>query len=122
WQIVHDKCVPDMQENYEPKPCSFVNLDSGVDRGYAVLKDIVGDTQYLLIPTIKISGIESPELLVPGWPNYFAFAWQMRAYTERALGHSLDRDAVALAVNSIYGRSQNQLHIHIDCINPEVRA
>jgi CDP-diacylglycerol pyrophosphatase len=27
-----------------------------------------------------------------------------------------------LAVNSVYGRSQDQLHIHIDCIKPAVRA
>jgi CDP-diacylglycerol pyrophosphatase len=121
WQIVHDKCVPNMQENYEPKPCSFVSLDSGVTRGYAVLKDIAGDTQFLLVPTAKLSGIESPDLLVPGWPNYFAYAWQMRAYTERAVGHALDRDSIALAINSVYGRSQNQLHIHIDCVNPQVR-
>jgi CDP-diacylglycerol pyrophosphatase len=27
-----------------------------------------------------------------------------------------------LAINSAYGRSQNQLHIHIDCIKPAVKA
>jgi CDP-diacylglycerol pyrophosphatase len=29
---------------------------------------------------------------------------------------------LSLAVNSIYGRSQNQLHIHVDCIRADVRA
>src|SRR5208282_4489243 len=33
----------------------------------------------------------------------------------------LPRDDVSLAINSISGRSQNQLHIHIDCISAEVR-
>jgi CDP-diacylglycerol pyrophosphatase len=28
---------------------------------------------------------------------------------------------MSLAVNSVYGRSQNQLHIHVDCVRPDVR-
>ncbi|XLM23386.1 CDP-diacylglycerol diphosphatase, partial [Chromobacterium piscinae] len=30
-------------------------------------------------------------------------------------GEPLPRQAVSLAINSQYGRSQNQLHIHISC-------
>jgi CDP-diacylglycerol pyrophosphatase len=33
----------------------------------------------------------------------------------------LPRNAIGLAVNSIKGRSQNQLHIHIDCVQPDLR-
>lgn len=40
--------------------------------------------------------------------------------TERT-GKPVPRDDVALAINSQYGRQQNQLHIHTDCIRPEVR-
>ncbi|MGA8864930.1 MAG: CDP-diacylglycerol diphosphatase [Gallionella sp.] len=30
------------------------------------------------------------------------------------------RNQVALAINSAYGRTQNQLHIHVDCVRPDV--
>ncbi|MET0331942.1 MAG: CDP-diacylglycerol diphosphatase, partial [Dyella sp.] len=43
--------------------------------GYAILKDHHGPAQYLLIPTARITGIESPLLLRAGAPNYFAAAW-----------------------------------------------
>jgi CDP-diacylglycerol pyrophosphatase len=87
-----------------------------------VLKDLVGATQYLLIPTARVSGIESASLLAPEAPNYFADAWRERSYTERAAQHPLPRQAISLAINSAFGRSQNQLHIHIDCIRTDVRA
>jgi CDP-diacylglycerol pyrophosphatase len=60
WTIVHDQCVPDQEANSDPGPCALVELTSGQRRGYAVLKDLVGATQFLLIPTDQISGIESP--------------------------------------------------------------
>jgi CDP-diacylglycerol pyrophosphatase len=61
-------------------------------------------------------------LLAPDAPNYFADAWRERSYTERAAEHPLPRQTISLAINSAFGRSQNQLHIHIDCIRTEVRA
>ena len=68
-----------------------------------------------------MTGIESPYLLTPGAPNYFAYAWGERGYVERAAGRALPRSAISLAINSVTARSQNQLHIHIDCIRPDVR-
>lgn len=122
WNIVHGQCVPDQQQRGDPAPCAFVDLRDGDARGYVVLKDIVGATQYLLIPTARVPGIESPLLLAPGAPNYFGDAWRERGYTERAAGHPLPREAISLAVNSAFGRSQNQLHIHIECIGSDVLA
>jgi CDP-diacylglycerol pyrophosphatase len=69
-----------------------------------------------------VSGIESALLLAPEAPNYFADAWRERSYTERAAQHPLPRQTISLAINSAFGRSQNQLHIHIDCIRADVRA
>jgi CDP-diacylglycerol pyrophosphatase len=117
WEIVHGQCVPDEQQHGDPKPCAEVDLRSGV----AVLKDIRGATQFLLIPTEQISGIKSPLVLAPRATNYFAEAWQARDRVEKALGHSLLRDALSLAINSQSARSQNQLHIHIDCVRADVR-
>jgi CDP-diacylglycerol pyrophosphatase len=118
WHIVHDRCVPDQQANNAPAPCEKVDMADGD----AVLKDIEGDTQFLLIPTSKVTGMEDPAILAPGAPNYFAAAWQARDLVSRQAHQTLPREDIALAVNSAYARTQNQLHIHIDCLRPEVIA
>lgn len=90
--------------------------------GYAVLKDIVGNTQFLLIPTIRVSGIESPQVLEPDAPNYWQAAWQARHYVDERAHRQLPRSAIGLAINSVDGRTQNQLHIHVDCMRLDVIA
>lgn len=126
WTIVHDTCVPDQQLHDDPSPCALVDLSGGKDAGQqtgsAVLKDIVGANQFLLIPTARISGIDSPEILAPGTANYFAAAWRAKTFTDQRAGWTLPRDWVSLAINSVLARSQNQLHIHIDCVRADVRA
>ena len=117
WQIVHGQCVPDERQHRDPKPCAAVHLGGG----YAVLKDINGATQFLLIPTTQVGGIEDPALLAPFARNYFADAWRARGFVEKALGHALPRDTLSLAINSESGRTQDQFHIHIDCIRADVR-
>jgi CDP-diacylglycerol pyrophosphatase len=121
WKIVSEKCLPDQYEHSQPAPCALVDLTGGQEHGYVVLKDIVGDTQYLVMPTAKITGIEDPAVLAPGAANYFADAWDERHFTIEAAKAALPREAISLAINSVSGRTQNQLHIHIDCIKPEVR-
>ncbi len=117
WHIVHDLCVTDVKVSGNPAPCSKVDLA----HGYAVLKDIRGDTQLLLIPTDRVTGIESPKLLAPNSPNYWQAAWDAVPILEKRVGHPVPRDDIGLAINSIYGRTQNQLHIHIDCVRPSVQ-
>ncbi|MSP03570.1 MAG: CDP-diacylglycerol diphosphatase [Acetobacteraceae bacterium] len=117
WKITGEKCVPHMREAKDPSPCSVVDLDAG----YVVLKDIVGATQFLLIPTARIGGIESPEILAENAPNYWDRAWRARLLTEARAGKKLPREALSLAINSAYGRTQDQLHIHIDCVRRDVR-
>ena len=122
WQIVHDRCVPDQQFNNDPAPCAAVILTPTEADGHALLKDIRGATQYLLIPTARITGIESPALLAPGAAHYFAAAWAARPLIEAILHRPLPREALALAINSPQARSQEQLHIHIDCLRPDIAA
>jgi CDP-diacylglycerol pyrophosphatase len=117
WNIVNGKCVPHQQTEHNPAPCVLADLTAG----YIILKDMVGATQFLAIPTARTSGIEAPSLLAPGAPNYWDDAWRARHLTEEKAGHALPREALSLAVNSTYGRSQDQLHIHIDCIRADVR-
>lgn len=118
WHIVHGRCVPDEMQKHDPSPCASVDLAGG----YAVLKDLVGPYQFLLIPTARVSGIDDPAILAPNAPNYWQAAWQARRILEQRVGHQVARDDLALAINSAAGRSQNQLHIHIDCIRPDVQA
>jgi len=116
WQIVSEKCVPGMRQYGDPTPCQNVNLR----QGYVVFKDIKGPLHYLLLPTAKITGMESPALLDPATPNLFFAAWQWRTLLI-AQDKPINDRAFALAINAQYGRSQNQLHIHISCLRPEVR-
>ncbi len=117
WQIVHDQCVPEQRQDGYSRHCAEVNLAAG----YAVLKDRNGATQFLLIPTQRITGIEGPALLRHDAPNYFAAAWQERDRVAWAALRPLPRESLSLAINSEFGRSQNQLHIHIDCVRADVR-
>jgi CDP-diacylglycerol pyrophosphatase len=117
WKIVHDRCVPDQIDHGDPAPCASVDL---VD-GWAVLKDRNGDFQFLLIPTARVTGIEDPSIRGARAPNYWEAAWAARRFVEQKLSKTLTGDDIALAINSRWARSQNQLHIHVDCIRPEVR-
>lgn len=118
WRIVSEQCVPEAESGAARNPCAKVDL---VD-GYVVLKDRNGIGQYLLMPTRPLDGIESPELVEPGAPNYWREAWEARSYLEQAIGTKLKREEIGLAINSASGRSQNHLHIHIDCMQPQVMA
>lgn len=118
WHIVHDKCVPHQQQDGNPAPCAEVDLGGG----YVVLKDIVGKTQFLVMPTARVGGVESPEILASNAPNYWEAAWRARHFVNERAGHPLPRDVIGLAINSVSGRTQNQLHIHVDCVRPAVSA
>ena len=116
WRIVHDECVPHMEAGLGPKPCERVDLTGGVAEGVAILKDLVGVSQMLAIPTRRIAGIEDPQMLEPDAPPVFADAWGAKDLVEARLGRALPREAVGLAINSKWARSQDQLHVHVDCV------
>lgn len=117
WQLISQKCVPGMAQKGEPAPCQSVDVKAG----FVTLKDRRGVLQYLVMPTTKITGMESPLLLKASTPHFFALAWQQRQLASQNYGHKVpDRD-LSLAINSAYGRSQNQLHVHISCLRPALR-
>jgi CDP-diacylglycerol pyrophosphatase len=120
WEIVHNVCVPGQSEYHDPKPCLQVDLNGGPESGFAILRDPRGGAQFLLIPTTRIPGIESPIVRGPNAPNYFANAWGSRSLIDEAVHTQLPRDGVGLAINSAVGRSQDQLHIHFSCIRDDV--
>ena len=101
-------------------PCLDVEVRDGVDRGFVVLRPPFGDPDTVLIPTRRVAGVEDPWLIEPDAPNYFAEAWNARRFVP-ALGAGGGREPdAAIAVNSMAKRSQDQLHIHIGCLEPEV--
>jgi CDP-diacylglycerol pyrophosphatase len=120
WRIVHDACVPHVEAGEGPKPCESVDLSGGEEEGVAILKDRVGVAQMLAIPTRRITGIEDPQMLAPDAPPVFAVGWKAKAFVDARLGKQLPRDAVALAINSERARSQDQLHVHVDCVAASV--
>jgi CDP-diacylglycerol pyrophosphatase len=122
WNILHGQCVPGERERRDPSPCAVVSIESGEAAGFVLLKDRSGAAQYLLMPTAKVTGVEDPAVLRPDATNYFARAWDERGLVEKKLGRPLARRQVSIAVNSVYGRSQDQLHLHIDCLDKEVGA
>lgn len=118
WRITHEQCVPRQLAENTPAPCASVNLEDQ----YVIFKDRVGPLQYLLIPTEKINGIESTDLLNPSTSNFFAYAWQERRWLEMLYGHTIPVETLSLTVNAQRARTQNQLHIHISCLKPVVRS
>jgi len=118
WRIVHEDCEPTQQRLGQPGKCQLVDLSDH----YAVLKDLNGDSHFLLLPTDRITGIESPALLAPGAHNYWQAAWQARHFVKEHAGAAVGRDLIGLSINSARRRSQDQLHIHMDCVEPRLRA
>lgn len=115
WKIVSERCVPNQQQRNDPAPCLAVDLD----KRFVVFKDAKGPLHTLVMPTEKVTGIESPAVEKPDAPNYFYYAWQERSRLQDKSAKPIDDRYLALAVNSRYGRSQNQLHIHLACLRPE---
>lgn len=115
--IVTAQCVPHQQHENNPAPCAQVNLADG----YAVLKDRNGPLQYLLLPTYRVNGVESPLLLEAQTPDFFWQAWQARRFMSEKRGEKVPDEAISLTINSRLGRTQNHLHIHISCLRPDIR-
>lgn len=110
WHIVHDQCAVAVA------PCVLVD-----DKERQVFYRIPGGIQVLAMPIDKITGVEDPALLKPETPNFFADAWDRRSLVLSMLPKPISRDSISLVVNAQTARSQNQLHIHIDCLSAETR-
>lgn len=117
WQIISRQCVPNQQQYQRPEPCQRVDLE----KHYVLLKDRVGLLQYLLMPTDKITGIESSLLLTKHVPDYFSLAWSQLKILSQRFGSPIPTTSLSLTINSQYGRTQNQLHIHMSCLRVEVK-
>lgn len=115
-RIIESRCGLQADPPQATEPC--LKADQG--GGYVILRDRKGPHHYLLLPTQPLPGMESALLLDRSTPNYFRLAWENRHLLSNEAQTIPDAD-VLLAVNSRFGRSQNQLHIHISCISANVR-
>jgi CDP-diacylglycerol pyrophosphatase len=102
-------------------PCLEVNVSSGNERGYVILRPPFSASDLILAPTRRIIGVEDPSLQALDAPNYFEDAWKARKFLGDAPHEPLAHDGVVLAVNSRPSRTQDQLHIHIGCLNSSAK-
>ena len=116
WRVVQT-CVLNQRTTGSPFPCLTVNQAGS----YAVLRAPFRQTHIVTMPTVRVSGVEDPVLHRPGRPNYFNAAWQARSFVQAELKRPLGADDIGLAVNSRLTRSQDQLHIHVDCVDRRVK-
>jgi CDP-diacylglycerol pyrophosphatase len=95
---------------------AYVNDDSEV---YVITKDCSADKPegYLMIPVKAVTGVDDAQIFSPAFANIWEDAW---LWSQKYPGGPASR--TALAINSKSGRSQNQLHIHIACVLPQVSA
>jgi CDP-diacylglycerol pyrophosphatase len=117
WTLVQ-RCIAHPEATGPADSCLLVDQA----KGYAILRDIRGPTQFLLVATDRRWGIEDPRIESADAPNYFAAAWSARGCVAAALGHSVPDGELSLAINSTAGRSDGQLHIHIDRLRPGVSS
>ena len=91
----------------------------GAADGFVIIKDNARDkpAAYLIIPTAMVTGIEDRQIFAPPVVDFWQYGWDAAS---RYVGEP--PAATALAINSAEGRTQNQLHIHISCVRPDVAA
>ena len=93
-----------------------------VDRsGYVVLRAPLEATHIVVMPTRRTLGVEDEHLQGSEGPNLFAAAWEARHFVADTAPRQLAWDDFGLAVNSRPGRTQDQLHIHVDCVRTGAR-
>ncbi len=114
---VEQTCVLNQRTTGSPFPCLAVEPS----RGFVVLRAPLANTHIVVMPTTKTVGVEDPRLIGDESPNYFQDAWDARSFVQSEVPRPLGWGDVGLAVNSRSTRTQDQLHIHVDCVNPRVK-
>lgn len=120
WRVVQT-CLANHGMTGASFPCLEVETSGGLAQGYAVLRAPFDASHTIVTPTVRTIGIEAERLRGADAPDYFQDAWAARKYAIEGLPREPGRNDLALAVNSRPGRSQDQLHIHVDCIRPDVK-
>ena len=108
-------CAIDLQRN---RNCCVHRSDGSQD--YAITKDCDTTNKsaaYLLLPVKPVTGMDDQQIFDPPFVDLWEEAW---LWSREFPGQPASR--TALAINSAGKRSQQQLHIHISCVDPAVSA
>jgi CDP-diacylglycerol pyrophosphatase len=115
WKNVQERCLkPDAPRHPD---CAAVDRDKGL----VLYKDAIGRSHFLVIPDRPMRGVDDIGAWEDGTPNQWAFGWDARAFVGKARGQALPDSMLGLAINAKASRSQDQLHIHLDCISTQAR-
>ncbi|CAN3989216.1 CDP-diacylglycerol pyrophosphatase [Methylocystis bryophila] len=117
WQVVHKLCLPMHATLGLPLPCLAVDDK----RGFVVIRAPGDATRIIIVPTDRLEGIESPSLLREDAPNFWAYAWDERERVASAAPRPLGWDDIGMAINSRHARTQDQMHIHVDCLDARLK-
>lgn len=120
WAVTDNVCMVNYHYTGHPSPCQQIYIPEGKRQGFSIIQNPRYPYHFILVPTIPVSGIESPWLFMPGRPDYFGYAWLMRYQLMSQYGRPVPEDMLGMAINSACGRSQNQLHIHLTCLREDV--
>jgi len=120
--VVLQSCISTKALIGESFPCLVVDPGDRDVPGTAVLRAPGQKTHTVVIPTNNVIGIEDSELQHDAGYTYWRAALSARSFVTAALMGRLRTEDVGMAVNSAGGRSQDQLHIHLDCINMDVKS
>jgi len=103
-------CVRDIKSDGDCREYDAVNR-------YVIIKDNAPTKPeaYLLIPTMTVTGIDDVQVFAAAYVNLWANAWDQ---SERYPGWGGRR--IGMAINSAHARTQDQLHVHISCIDAKV--
>lgn len=103
-------------------PCLAVDQGGASRPGFAVLRAPDRATHVIVVPLEAIDGIEDPRLQRPAAGAYWRAALSARRSVVEAAAVPVRLSDVGLAINSERTRSQDQLHIHAECVKPDVLA
>ncbi len=117
WRVVDKLCLPMHATLGLPLPCIAVDDR----RGFVVIRAPGDATRIIIVPTVRMEGIESPSLLRQDAPNYWAYAWAERGRVADAAPRPLGWDDIGMAINSRPVRTQDQMHIHVDCLDARLK-
>ena len=120
WRTI-EACLLDHRTLHSPAPCLSVTTRDRNDPGYAILRNPFDKSHIILAPTVRLVGIEAPEAREPRIADYFAEAWSNRRLAFPQGLPDVPADDIGLAINSQRGRTQDQFHIHVDCLREDVK-
>lgn len=120
WRV-DQACRADAALTGSAFPCLSVTAGRGGASGYAVLRPPLGGRHLVVVPTARVVGIEAGIAGAGDGGVAARAAWRERAAVDPA-GRGAGWSWTGIAVNSALTRSQDQLHVHVGCVAPSVRA